>query len=105
MGIRLKGQTSGYVEIKAPATAADNTLTFPNGNGSNNQVLTTDGSGGLTFAAPQLQQIQRPSWVVILMSTAMTSLPPAMAILIWTQMVLVKLFLRAMRLAVLAKSN
>jgi hypothetical protein len=52
MGIRLKGQTSGYVEIKAPATAADNTLTFPNGNGSNGQVLTTDGSGNLSFSNP-----------------------------------------------------
>ena len=60
MGIRLKGQTSGYVEIKAPATAADNTLTFPNGNGSNNQVLTTDGNGGLTFAAPQLSTDTTP---------------------------------------------
>ena len=52
MGIRLKGQTSGYVEIKAPATAADNTLTFPNGNGSNGQILTTDGSGNLSFSNP-----------------------------------------------------
>ena len=60
MGIRLKGQTSGYVEIKAPATAADNTLTLPNGNGSSNQVLTTDGSGGLTFAAPQLSTDTTP---------------------------------------------
>lgn len=60
MGIRLKGQTSGYVEIKAPATAADNTLTFPNGNGSSNQVLTTDGSGGLTFAAPQVSTDTTP---------------------------------------------
>ena len=60
MGIRLKGQTSGYVEIKAPATAADNTLTLPNGNGSSNQVLTTDGSGGLTFAAPQVSTDTTP---------------------------------------------
>jgi len=60
MGIRLKGQTSGYVEIEAPATAADNTLTLPNGNGSSNQVLTTDGSGGLTFAAPQLSTDTTP---------------------------------------------
>ena len=60
MGIRLKGQTSGYVEIKAPATSADNTLTLPNGNGSSNQVLTTDGSGGLTFAAPQLSTDTTP---------------------------------------------
>lgn len=60
MGIRLKGQTTGYVEIKAPATSADNTLTLPNGNGSSNQVLTTDGSGGLTFAAPQLSTDTTP---------------------------------------------
>jgi hypothetical protein len=40
------------VEIKAPATAADNTLTFPNGNGSNGQILTTDGSGNLSFSNP-----------------------------------------------------
>ncbi len=60
MGIRLKGQTTGYVEIEAPATAADNTLTLPNGNGSSNQVLTTDGSGGLTFAAPQLSTDTTP---------------------------------------------
>lgn len=52
MGIRLKGQTSGYVEIKAPATAADNTLTFPDGNGNNGQILTTDGSGNLSFSNP-----------------------------------------------------
>jgi hypothetical protein len=48
------------VEIKAPATSADNTLTLPNGNGSSNQVLTTDGSGGLTFAAPQLSTDTTP---------------------------------------------
>ena len=60
MGIRLKGQTSGYVEIKAPATAADNTLTFPNGNGSNGQMMTTDGSGNLSFTAPQLSTDTTP---------------------------------------------
>lgn len=49
MALRLKGQTTGYVELAAPATAADNTLTLPNGNGTNGQVLTTAGSGGLSF--------------------------------------------------------
>ena len=52
MGIRLKGQTTGYVEIEAPATAADNTLKLPNGNGSNGQMLTTDGNGNLSFTTP-----------------------------------------------------
>ncbi|MBP12593.1 MAG: hypothetical protein CMA71_03540 [Euryarchaeota archaeon] len=49
MALRLKGQTTGYVELAAPASAADNTLTLPNGNGTNGQVLATDGSGGLSF--------------------------------------------------------
>ena len=52
MGLRLKGQTTGYVELEAPASAADNTLTLPNGNGSSGQALTTDGSGTLSFTTP-----------------------------------------------------
>ena len=52
MGLRLKGQTTGYVELEAPASAADNTLTLPNGNGSGGQVLTGDGSGALSFTTP-----------------------------------------------------
>ena len=42
MALRLKGQTTGYVELAAPATAADNTLTLPNGKEKNVKVLTTD---------------------------------------------------------------
>lgn len=53
MGLRLKGQTTGYVELEAPASAADNTLTLPNGNGTNGQALTTDGSGNLSFTTVQ----------------------------------------------------
>jgi len=53
MALRLKGQTTGYVELAAPATAADNTLTLPNGNGTNGQVLATNGSGTLSFATVQ----------------------------------------------------
>lgn len=49
MALRLKGQTTGYVELAAPASAADNTLTLPNGNGTNGQFVTTNGSGGLSF--------------------------------------------------------
>lgn len=49
MALRLNGQTSGYVELDAPATAASNTLTLPNGNGSSGQYLQTDGSGGLSW--------------------------------------------------------
>jgi len=50
MALRLNGQTSGYVELEAPATAGSNTLTLPNGNGSSGQYLQTNGSGGLSWA-------------------------------------------------------
>jgi hypothetical protein len=50
MTLRLNGSTSGYVEIDAPATAGSNTLTLPTGNGSADQVLSTNGSGTLSFA-------------------------------------------------------
>ena len=49
MALRLNGQTSGYVELEAPATAGSNTLTLPNGNGSSGQYLQTNGSGGLSW--------------------------------------------------------
>ena len=50
MPIKLSGSTSGYTQISAPATAGNNTLTLPTGNGSNGQFMQTDGSGNLTFA-------------------------------------------------------
>lgn len=49
MSIRLNGSTSGYTEIDAPAVAGSNTLTLPTGNGSADQVLSTNGSGTLSF--------------------------------------------------------
>jgi hypothetical protein len=49
MTLRLNGSTSGYVEIDAPAVAGSNTLTLPTGNGSADQVLSTNGSGALSF--------------------------------------------------------
>ena len=50
MTLRLNGSTSGYTEIDAPAVAGSNTLVLPTGNGSSGQVLTTNGSGVLSFA-------------------------------------------------------
>ena len=47
--LRLYGTTSGFTEIDAPAVAGSNTLTLPGGNGTNGQVLTTDGAGALSF--------------------------------------------------------
>ena len=49
MTLRLNGSTSGYVEIDAPATAGSNTLVLPTGNGTNGQVLSTNGSGALSW--------------------------------------------------------
>jgi hypothetical protein len=49
MSIRLKGSTSGYVELEAAATSSNNTLTLPNGNGTSGQYLQTNGSGALSW--------------------------------------------------------
>ena len=49
MTIRLNGQTSGYVELEAPATAGSNTLVLPTNNGSSGDYLQTDGSGTLSW--------------------------------------------------------
>ena len=50
MTLRLAGSTSGYTEIDAPAVAGSNTLTLPTGNGTSGQVLSTNGSGALSWA-------------------------------------------------------
>lgn len=49
MTLRLNGSTSGFTEIDAPAVAGSNTLVLPGGNGSADQVLSTNGSGALSF--------------------------------------------------------
>ena len=51
MTLRLNGSTSGYTEIDAPAVAGSNTLTLPTGNGSSGQVLSTNGSGALSWTS------------------------------------------------------
>ena len=49
MALRLKGATSGFVELNAPDEAGSNTLTLPDGNGTSGQYLQTNGSGGLSW--------------------------------------------------------
>ncbi len=49
MTLRLNGSTSGYTEVDAPATAGNNTLVLPTGNGSAQQALVGNGSGVLSF--------------------------------------------------------
>ena len=50
MTLRLNGSTSGYTEIDAPAVAGSNTLRLPTGNGSDGNILGTDGAGNLSWA-------------------------------------------------------
>ena len=50
--LRINGSTSGYVGFKAPAVVTTPvTFTLPNGDGTAGQVLTTDGTGILSWAA------------------------------------------------------
>jgi phage baseplate assembly protein gpV len=46
----LKGSTSGNVGLKAPAVAGSATYTFPGADGTSGQVLSTNGSGTLSWA-------------------------------------------------------
>ncbi len=55
MTLRLNGSTSGYTEIDAPASAGNNTLVLPTGNGSNGNILGTDGSGNLVWVNGRMQ--------------------------------------------------
>lgn len=48
--IRIYGD-QGYSELKAPAQAVNTTFTLPSGVGSSAQVLQTNGSGALSWAA------------------------------------------------------
>jgi hypothetical protein len=48
-GITVHGNTSGAVGLKAAASGATTTLTFPNIIGSANQVMQTNGSGVLSW--------------------------------------------------------
>jgi hypothetical protein len=51
--VRVYGaNATNYVEITAPALAANKILTLPDTDGSNGHVLTTDGAGTLRWAAP-----------------------------------------------------
>ncbi|MBI3311899.1 MAG: hypothetical protein HYZ88_00005, partial [Candidatus Omnitrophica bacterium] len=47
--LRLSGSTSGYVGLAPAAAAGSTTYTLPSADGSANQVLTTNGSGTLSW--------------------------------------------------------
>ena len=62
MTLRLAGSTSGYTEIDAPAVAGSNTLVLPTGNGSSGQVLSTNGSGALSWSNRPILQVVQASY-------------------------------------------
>ena len=47
--LRFDGSTSGYVTFKAPAVAGTQNYTLPSADGTNGQVLKTDGAGTLSW--------------------------------------------------------
>jgi hypothetical protein len=49
-GVRLVGSTSGYVGLKGAAVAGSTTYTLPAADGTNGQVLATNGSATLSWA-------------------------------------------------------
>ena len=65
MTIRLNGQTSGYVELEAPATAGSNTLVLPTGNGTSGQYLQTNGTGTLSWQTVTVPTVAFESYAVI----------------------------------------
>ena len=50
--IRMSGSTSGYAGFQPAAAAGSTVWTLPAGDGTNNQVLTTNGSGTLLWSTP-----------------------------------------------------
>jgi hypothetical protein len=54
MTLRLNGSTSGYTEIDAPAVAGSNTLVLPTSNGSDGNILGTDGAGNLSWVGGRM---------------------------------------------------
>ena len=49
--LRLSGSTSGYVGLKGAASAGSTTFTLPSADGTSGQVLSTNGSGTLSWSS------------------------------------------------------
>lgn len=54
---RIYGSTSGYVGWTVPAAAGSTTYTYPNADGLNGQVLTTNGTGTLSWTTPGVNNL------------------------------------------------
>lgn len=78
MTIKLKGSTDGSVSLQAPAdtspTGTDKTFTLPTADGTAGQVLSTNGSGALSFASvPALAITEVDQWYLNTDLTTSTS--------------------------------
>ena len=51
LGLRLRGASSGYVGLKAPAAGAAIDFTLPGADGASGQAIITNGSGVLSFGS------------------------------------------------------
>ena len=51
LGLRLRGSSSGYVGLKAPAAGAAIDFTLPSADGTTGQAIITNGSGVLAFGS------------------------------------------------------
>ncbi len=77
--IRLSGATSGYVGLASPAAPAANIVyTLPSNDGSNGQVLSTNGSGTLSWATAASGTVTSVSGTAPIVSSGGTT--PAISI-------------------------
>jgi hypothetical protein len=60
--LRLSGSTSGYVGIAPAAAAGSTTYTLPSADGSSGQVLSTNGSGTLSWATAGGGSVPSGTW-------------------------------------------
>ena len=67
--LQLSGSTSGYVGFKAPAAGTNTSYTWPSADGTNGQVLSTDGSGNMSWTTFTPVGISSPTTI-----TAMNTL-------------------------------
>ena len=74
MGLRLKNSSGNYVELNAPSSiATDFGLTLPVNDGDANQVLSTNGSGVLSFVDQTTDTNTQITWLTAVSLTSQSS--------------------------------
>jgi len=61
--LRLSGSTSGHVGLAAAAEAGSTTYTLPAADGTNGYVLSTNGSGTLSWTSASVTQIENVTYL------------------------------------------